>query len=313
MSAKDDSQNHAERIGRLPQGAGIEWDTRRKFRLAGYRFHMPLSLDRLSRSGKNEKNYADNVFFLLKSPDIIARYLGLLREAKLKNVVQLGVFRGGSVAFLQLLARPERLLAMELHPERQVFLDRFIDHEGLGESVRVEYGIDQADTENVARLVRETMGRGRQIDYVFDDASHMLTPTRSSFETLFPLIRPGGAYIVEDYAAAQLVVGGFQQAASGSDSDREVFNHLLAHSLQADHQPVHLLAVEAMLASINDPGIVRRVVVDRQWLKIVRGVREIDPAEGFDLRRLANDRFGLLDSSPDAEFKTYLDANSRSG
>jgi hypothetical protein len=33
-----------------------------------------------------------------------------------------------------------------------------------------------------------------------DDASHIYEPTLSSFQTLFPLLRPGGLYIIEDWA-----------------------------------------------------------------------------------------------------------------
>jgi hypothetical protein len=34
---------------------------------------------------------------------------------------------------------------------------------------------------------------------VIDDASHIYEPTRASFETLFPYLRPGGLYIIEDW------------------------------------------------------------------------------------------------------------------
>ena len=37
---------------------------------------------------------------------------------------------------------------------------------------------------------------------VVDDASHLYEPTKKSFETLFPLLRPGGLYIIEDWAWA---------------------------------------------------------------------------------------------------------------
>ena len=40
------------------------------------------------------------------------------------------------------------------------------------------------------------------MDLIFDDASHLYEPTRSSFETLFPLLPEGGLYIIEDWAWA---------------------------------------------------------------------------------------------------------------
>ena len=39
----------------------------------------------------------------------------------------------------------------------------------------------------------------RAIDLVIDDASHVYEPTLASFETLFPHLRPGGLYIIEDW------------------------------------------------------------------------------------------------------------------
>ena len=38
------------------------------------------------------------------------------------------------------------------------------------------------------------------LDLVIDDASHMYQPTKASFEALFPCLRPGGLYVIEDWA-----------------------------------------------------------------------------------------------------------------
>jgi len=37
------------------------------------------------------------------------------------------------------------------------------------------------------------------IDVVIDDCSHLAEPTRLAFDTLFPHVRPGGFYVVEDW------------------------------------------------------------------------------------------------------------------
>ena len=41
---------------------------------------------------------------------------------------------------------------------------------------------------------------GGGLDLVIDDGSHLAEPTRTSFDTLFPLLAPGGFYIIEDWA-----------------------------------------------------------------------------------------------------------------
>ena len=41
-----------------------------------------------------------------------------------------------------------------------------------------------------------------ELDLVVDDASHTYEETRSSFEFLFPLLSPGGIYVIEDWSWA---------------------------------------------------------------------------------------------------------------
>ena len=41
---------------------------------------------------------------------------------------------------------------------------------------------------------------GEPIDLVIDDASHLLEPTRASFEVLFPRLRTDGLFVIEDWA-----------------------------------------------------------------------------------------------------------------
>ena len=44
---------------------------------------------------------------------------------------------------------------------------------------------------------------------MIDDASHLYEPSLASFETLFPLLRPGGTYIIEDWKWEHEVVDAF--------------------------------------------------------------------------------------------------------
>ena len=40
------------------------------------------------------------------------------------------------------------------------------------------------------------------IDLVVDDASHLYEQTKATFAMLFPLVRPGGNYVIEDWSWA---------------------------------------------------------------------------------------------------------------
>lgn len=57
---------------------------------------------------------------------------------------------------------------------------------------------DQNDPEALAEVVR----RHGPFDIVIDDGSHMNEHIYTSFRTLFPLLRPGGLYVVEDLQTA---------------------------------------------------------------------------------------------------------------
>ena len=55
------------------------------------------------------------------------------------------------------------------------------------------------DAPVLARRVDAAFGN-RPLDLVMDDASHLGPQTRASFETLFPRLRAGGLYIIEDWS-----------------------------------------------------------------------------------------------------------------
>jgi predicted O-methyltransferase YrrM len=293
------------KTGPLAAAFGIEWQTKKSFSLGGHTFNVPSSmLDFLM----SEEEVDPSTFYLAKTLAIIQCYLTLFNEKKRHNILELGIFRGGSTAFLQLLGKPERLLALELSPERIGILDQFIAGEKLDGSVRVEYGVSQDDIVRVRELTIEHFGPGRSIDVVVDDASHLLAPTRTSFETVFPLIRPGGSYIVEDYAGSQIALDDWlEPAVQGNKQFGGLVTQSIRSCLQADYKPLLLLAVEAMLVSIVAPGVVQKVVTDRHWLKIVRGPDDIEDPASFDLRALAIDHFGLLDSKPSENLARFLD------
>ncbi len=292
------------------QRFGIHWLSKNSFQLGGYDFSIPTGF--VDFLVGNDIKTGGHAFYLAKNADIIRRYLTYINEKRPRNIVELGIFRGGSTAFLQLAAKPDRLLAMELAPDPLGALDQFIEDQGLQEQMRIEYGVDQADVALIRLLTLEHLGEGRNIDVVFDDASHLLGPTRSSFETLFPRIGPGGSYIVEDYACAHILTS---EWLDGTRSDarpaESVAADILRDALPADNKPLHLLAVEAMLASIVAPGLVRNVVVDKHWLKIVRGAKDFDEPNAFDLRKLASDHFGLLESSLSSQLAKFLNQTGK--
>lgn len=136
---------------------------------------------------------------LVKSEPMLERYAGLQqRFGPVSRVVELGIYQGGSTAFLAQLLQPERLVAVDISPERVAALDDFIGANSLGESVHPVYGVDQADRERLTQVVHEHFGE-ELLDLVVDDASHHYLASRASFSLLFPRLREGGVFVIEDW------------------------------------------------------------------------------------------------------------------
>ena len=143
-------------------------------------------------------------FFLHKPRRLLDQYVALWRQrpgTTHANMLELGIFDGGSVAFWFELLKPDKYVALDnTRRDDVVRLDEFIASRGLGDRIKTFYDTDQSDCEALRRIV-DTEFDG-PLDLIIDDASHWYTQTRASFETLFPLLRPGGLFIIEDWSWA---------------------------------------------------------------------------------------------------------------
>lgn len=74
---------------------------------------------------------------------------------------------------------------------------------------------DQSDPE----LLRELSAEHGPFDIIIDDGSHVNEHIITSFNTLFPLLRPGGFYVIEDlWTTYQPVFGGQDTAVAGPET-----------------------------------------------------------------------------------------------
>ena len=194
-------------------------------------------------------------FCIRKPRELVERYEGVLRKLAPRRIVELGIYQGGSTALIAQLARPEKLVALDLEPQPVAALAEFAEREGLAQVISAHWGVDQADGSRVGSIVDEQFGE-RAIDLIVDDASHMLEPTRRSFETLFPRLRPGGLYLLEDWGWAH----------------REI-------EVWPGRPPLSVLVAEVTIAAAHRPDIVAGIEVDRQWAMISRGDAELDPGD----------------------------------
>lgn len=199
-------------------------------------------------------------FCLVKPRSAVEAYEQLLGDREPRVIVEVGTYDGASVALFAEIARPDKLIGIDLRAIRSVALDDFIARRGLGGVVSAHYGVDQGDAARLAEIVDAELA-GRPIDLVIDDASHLLELTRRTFNTLFPLVRPGGAYVIEDWWWAHATA---------------------AESILPDEIPMTVLVFELVMACAAAPGIISRVTADHDWVIVERGNATIDP-ESFDL------------------------------
>ena len=206
-----------------------------------------------------------NRFCLVKTPALVTTYLQLLDTMRPTAIVELGVYQGGSCAFMALAGDADVLVAVELRKGRVPALDGLIAERNLGGRVHVYHGVDQADAPELRRVVDQHLG-SRPVDLVIDDASHLVGPTRTSFNVLFPRLRPGGAYVIEDWSWAHIGYG-----------------------LHRPHEtPLTELVFEITMALPSRPGAIQEIRIDRDWAVIVRG--DADLGDDFDVSRCYSER-----------------------
>lgn len=118
---------------------------------------------------------------------IYDRYFAPLAEQRL-SILELGTYVGDSTKIFATYFRNSRLLTLDLEP-------RANDFSGFPNirSLRA----DQTDAPTLERLCGEFAPDG--LDIVVDDASHIGCHSLRSYEILFPLVKPGGFYVVEDW------------------------------------------------------------------------------------------------------------------
>lgn len=107
----------------------------------------------------------------------------------------------------------------------------------------------------------------RKLDLVIDDASHRVDLTRASFNVLFPYVRPGGVFIIEDWGWA----------------------HTTYSARLPGETPLTKLVFEIVMACPSTPGLIADVTVDRDWTLVRRGPLEVDP-DHFDIAACISDR-----------------------
>lgn len=212
---------------------------------------------------------------LRKNREFTNRYLELAEEFGGCRMVELGIDQGGSTAFFGKLLKPAKLVAMELTAEPVKALTDFLLHHGLDDSISLHWGVDQADRAAVSAILDEAFD-DHPLDFVVDDASHLLTPSTASFEMLFPRLRPGGLFVLEDWSYDHLKELGLHNALQ-NNADEQLMERFLtaAHSNTEKLYPMSILICQLVVAAARNPDWITEVRARDGFCEVRRGPAEI--------------------------------------
>jgi methyltransferase family protein len=110
----------------------------------------------------------------------------------IRRIVELGVAEGASLLAWSRLCPQAACLGVDLH--RPARLELALARLGIADRVELLVG-DHNEPDGFASAIPEG------VDLIVDDGSHRLMPTERCFRTLFPKLRPGGWYCIEDWGA----------------------------------------------------------------------------------------------------------------
>jgi SAM-dependent methyltransferase len=169
------------------------WSSDREFTVDGVRFECaPLG----DYAGKTNQER----FLLLKDRGSLEQYAAVFEKDQPKNILEFGIFQGGSPALFSLWFEAQKFVGIDLSEPVAPF-DEFCRTHPVGKKISTHYRTSQNDRARVEKIVQHEFG-STPIDLIIDDASHYYDYTRETFEIAFPLLRPGGTYVIEDWGWA---------------------------------------------------------------------------------------------------------------
>jgi len=145
---------------------------------------------------------------------IYERYFSALRDKDIK-FLEIGVFGGGSLDMWRDYFGPSAtLFGVDINP----------DCAGLA-TPPTQVRIGSQDDATFLRGVVEEMGG---VDVVLDDGSHVGKHQWSSFVTLFPLLREGGVYMIEDTHTSywRRFAGGFLRPGTAIEFSKRIVDDM---------------------------------------------------------------------------------------
>ncbi len=203
----------------------------------------------------------DKLIYLCKDRLFLDRLEAVVERIQPKCMIEVGILDGGSTIYWQDRFQLERLIAFDIKPDAP-HLTRYLARHGLDGIVRTNFGVAQDD----GPALRAAIARHAAapfVDFIVDDASHQHAQTRTTVEILLPFLRPGVAYVIEEWA----------------------WGHHCSWPpyLWTDHPLMSPLLSELTLICGRGAGVIDRIEIDPNFAVLWRGRASLPKDGGFRL------------------------------
>ena len=191
----------------------VYWGLKR-FREESRAYLSTGDLSRLAEIYKTDKGWKHNYM------PVYLQWFASLRHKPIR-LLEIGVggydkphLGGDSLRMWKSYFRKGVITGIDIHEKSALSEDR----------IRIYQG-DQSD-KNFLREVSEKEG---PFDIIIDDGSHLQSHIITSFETLFPLMKPGGIYVIEDSQTS------YRSSYEGSTSEMDTVQSAMNYFIQRVH------------------------------------------------------------------------------
>ena len=186
--------------------------------------------------------------------DFLRHYEGFLSQGRspVKALLEIGVFNGSSLKMWQRFYPEAKITALDVDP-------RCLEFGGGNGQVLL---CDQSDVE---QLTNVAVNHG-PFDVVVDDGSHIWSHQILTFETMFPYVAPGGAYILEDIDTSyghHVPIYSRDSTTSAAQYISKIANYILA-STAVDMNTEPDLRVRSFVKLIDSITFIRRSALIRR-------------------------------------------------
>lgn len=163
------------------------------FTVGGLKFRAVVGDPQSHKTGPDE-------VIIRKKRGFLRQYAPIMTSAPTRNALEFGIFEGGSLLYFALTYPHLKFVGIDIRKPNQAVLDH-IKRLGLEDRVKIYYETGQTDRVRIAEIISKEFG-DEPIGTIIDDASHQYEMSKTTFESTFGFLAPGGHYCLEDWAWA---------------------------------------------------------------------------------------------------------------